>query len=447
MIRAFFAVCICLVLGAFLYQEISSGSGYILISLGDTRVEMSFWMGVFLLLASSITLIVVYVLGRVLLRLIFTGTVQVARIGRFQRGEKFAQRQTARGLIEFIEGNWKQARKHLLSAAKRTEFPMINYLAAARSTYELGNDEEALDLLHKAETSSADSGLAVALTQARMLLVNKKYEQCLANLERAKKIAPQHPVVLELLQQTYVLLQDWKSLKALIPELRKSKIMSAKDFMQLEKTLYSDLLKQAGEKARRQSPEEAFATLAGEWDGFPTDVRKQVEIIESYISLLAENNNEQKAESLLRKELNRQWDDRLVVSYGRLEGRDAKKQLVIAESWLKGRPGSDSLLLTLGRLCLRNHRWAEAHEYFDGSLKLKNNPETYAELARLLAHMGDHKLSTDYYQRGLLMTTKALPNLPMPASTEFGGSDNPTESSSTSLKTQAASSSESTTVQ
>lgn len=248
-----------------------------------------------------------------------------------------------------------------------------------------------------------------------MLLSDKKYERCIANLERAKKIAPHHPVVLDLLQQTYVLLEDWRSLKKLLPDLRRYKILSEPALAALELRLHRALLLQAGEKARRLTEGDATAVLKAEWDAVPRPYRRQVEVVKAYAEQLISVGNESAAESALRKELNHEWSDALIALYGRVQGKDVKRQLLIAENWLKERPGNADLQLALGRLSLRNEQWNRAREYFESSLKLQKSPETYAELARLLAHLGEHQSSTEYYQRGLSLTTTGLPNLPLPS--------------------------------
>lgn len=408
--RLFFLICLSLIAGAFVFQQTADGSGYVLISIGNISVEMSFWTAVFLLLASLLALFLLVRVVAGIFHLITGGAHRVR-----SASSKAVQRRTARGLIEFIEGNWKQARQHLLKSANRAEYPLINYLAAARSSYELGNEQEAFELLHKAEQSSPDNGLAIALTQARMLLAAKKYEQCMANLERARKIAPTHPVVLDLLQQTYVQLGDWRSLQRLLPDLRRYNILREDQLKSLELQVHEALLVKAGNKAKLQSLNEGITSIDGEWQSIPAQLRKLPAMQTVYIEQLLKIGAEANVESHLRKELKRNWHEPLVAIYGRVEGRDVKKQLLLAEHWQQERPGNAVLLLTLGRLCLRNKEWARAREYFESSLKLRKDPETYAELARLLAHLGEHQKSTEYYQHGLLMTTAGLPELPMPA--------------------------------
>src|SRR5690606_40238368 len=102
------------------------------------------------------------------------------------------------------------------------------------------------------------------------------------------------------------------------------------------------------------------------------------------------------------------WSDSLVGIYGRVAGRDLNKQILVAEHWQQERPGNATLLLTLGRLCLRKGEWDRARGYLENSLKLRKDPETCAELARLLAHQGEHEEASHYYQQALQMTDTRL---------------------------------------
>ncbi|GAB1255661.1 heme biosynthesis HemY N-terminal domain-containing protein [Aurantivibrio plasticivorans] len=407
--RLFLLIVASLFAGAFLFQKISEGSGYVLIALGNTRVEMSFWV--------ALALIILLVLLSILVWWLIARSWRIVSLGGKTlgvRSNRWVQQRTAKGIINFIEGNWTLARKHLIRSAPRADYPLINYLAAARSSYELGNTQEAFDLLHKAERSSPDSGLAVALTQARMLLVGQKYEQCLANLERAKKIAPDHPVVLDLLQQTYLRLEDWSALKAIIPELKRYDVMDEHALYDLERKLYLSSLIEVANKAEFQNREAGGARLKKEWDAIPSALKKDVSVIVLYVEKLQLMDMGQEAFRILRHALKQNWHNQLINLVGRVNSADPKKQLLVAEGWLKERPGDAMLMLTLGRLSLLNQQWTQAKEYFESSLKLEKSAETYAELGRLCGHLGEYEQSSNYYQASLGLAADALPALPMP---------------------------------
>jgi len=405
----FLLLCVFLVGGGSLYNLVENDSGYVLIVWGNYSIEMSIWFALIAVVAATV---LIYLTVRLLLgsaRGVSNATKSVLGYNA-----RVAEQRTIQGLLYFIEGNWSLAKRHLVKSAKKTQTPIINYLAAARSAYELGDEQEALQLLHKAENSADNSELAVALTQARMQLANQQHEQAVATLERASDIARDHPMVLELLQQAYVTLSDWPSLKALMPRLRRYRVGTDDQRQQLEMKLYREWLADVIEQSSRLADDEKLPSIRQCWQQVPDEHRSDELLVSSYVAQLMAFGDYDEAERLLNKSLRKQWFDRWVDLYGLLNCNDSKKPLLFAEGWLKARPNNGSLLLALGRLCLRNQQWGRAREYFENSLAQQPRPETYAELARLLAHLGEHKASTDLYQQGLLLTAHTLPKLPQP---------------------------------
>ena len=116
----------------------------------------------------------------------------------------------------------------------------------------------------------------------------------------------------------------------------------------------------------------------------------------------------------MRKSLRSHWQAEVVLAYGLLPGDDFQPRLETAEHWLQKHPGDSALLLTLGRLCLRQQVWGKAQEYFEASVKAGAGREAYGELARLLSHLGKHSLSQQAYQQALQLDAANLPELPQP---------------------------------
>jgi len=260
--------------------------------------------------------------------------------------ESRARKLTARGLMDFIEGNWQQAQRKLAQSANQSGTPVINYLAAARSAYELGDQNSALKLLHKAEQSDPQSELAVALAQARMQLMAQSYEDCLATLERVKRKAPQHPMVLDLRRQVYLALGDWPALKALLPSLGAYGPQSPEALEQLTREVYTALLQQAGKEAQGLSSEQPRERLTRAWRDCPAKLRQQPLLVAAYARQLNANGRFTEAEKLLRKHLQKNLDPALVHTYGLTPGPDPHQQLSLPETWLKKHPENPGLLST-----------------------------------------------------------------------------------------------------
>ncbi|MCV6614056.1 MAG: metal-dependent phosphohydrolase [Cellvibrionaceae bacterium] len=394
---------------AYLDYLVKHDTGYVLIAFGQYSVEMSFWF--------TVALIILLVLVVRLTTKISKGSVNLMKKGTglvLFGSAGAAQKRTEKGLVEFLEGDFKAARKDLIKTAHNVQAPLLNYLAAARSAHELGDDEQASELLLKAEEVASEDSLAIILTQARIQFSGKKYEQCVATLEKARKLAPRNVLVLEYLRNVYVELEDWESLERMLPELERHKIGTQQERIAMSDKLYLALIALAGEQASRLQSKNAIARLQEVWEDLPRSVTKRPAMVSAYVNQLRRFEGDAIAEHLLRRQLQKHWDDELVNLYGLVAGEDLDRQLIQGENWLKQRPADAALLLALARLSLRNELWGKAKEYFESSIKQKQNPAACAELGRLLAAMGEHELSTKYYQQGLLSTTSRLPELPMP---------------------------------
>lgn len=406
MIRGFILFCVFLILGAGIYQVIEKGdSGYLLIVWGKVSIETSLW---FACLALLVVLFLWWFCGA-LFRGSFRG-LMIAKQKMFDLADDKAQKNTTDGLIDFIEGDWSSARRRLTRSASKAQAPIINYLTAACSAYEMGEEQKALELLHKAESSTERGGLAVAITQARMQLSNKQYEQALATLERASSIRSEHPVVLSLLQQVYVELKDWNSLEALLPRLARYNICSETERQHLEQMLNQERLNEAIKRHKSSSDTEKKSALNDVWFNIPSHFYQDKTILSTYASQLMALGEHDEAEKILSSGLNKHWYGQWVDLYGFLIPSDEKKLLKNAEKWLSKQPKSANLLLTLGRLCILNNQWGRSVDFFEQSLAIQKRPETYAELARVLDYIGETEKSVNCYKQGLMAATTVLMN-------------------------------------
>lgn len=414
--RLLLLLLLALLAGAGVFYFFEGHQGFVMLVMGQTSITLNIWFALLLLVA---------VVALVWLSLwLWRGGVRLTN-GLFGNtllgGANRARRRTSRGLIEFIEGNWKTARRQLLLAAPRAEEPLINYLAAARCASEIGDEKQALQLLHQAESVAPQSALAIALTQARMQLLHNKYEQCAATLQRAREQAPRHPVVLDLLAKVYRALQDWDALEQLLPSLSRYQVISDEALAVLTEELYVNLLRSTVDKELQQNPQNATKQLHQVWQRLSREQQKNTVIFASYVTQLQRVGDDVAAEIVLRKGLHKHWSNAAVLVYGLVQGENLAKQLRTAEGWLQEHPSDAALLLTLGRLSLRNQLWGKARDYFESSLRQEKQAQTYAELARLLANLGEQQLSAECYQQGLLMTAQPLLDLPQPAAKTQAG--------------------------
>lgn len=377
--------------------------GYVLISYGLYSVETSVWIALGLLAA---VLLLLYLLVSLLRRVLRNSS----RLGHWfsSRGQRRSHLQTTQGVIAYAEGNWAAAQKTLSKAARHSDTPLVNYLLAARASFELGDTLQTQQLLQRAKSSAADADVAVELLQAEMQIRAGRLEESLATLTRIRRNSAKHPYVLRLLKTVYSELADWQGLVDILPELEKFRLVEKTELAALEQQAYCLMLQEAARASQ------AASALEQAWGRVPRHLLRDQRLLSVYVKLLIKAGDEAGAEALLRKQLKQQWQSELVDLYGRVAGADVAKQLLQAESWLKERNNDARLLLALGRLALRNQLWGKAREYFETSLKLDSSAEVCAELARLLAGLGEHEKSNRYFQQGLQLFNHALPALPLP---------------------------------
>ncbi len=409
--RLLLLLLLALLIGAGLFRLLDSTTGFIMLVVGHTSITVSIWVGLALLVAAILLL---WLLSRLLRGSWHLGNQVLS--GALFGGKGRAQRRTMRGMLAFIEGNWPAARRLLLLGAPRAETPLLNYVAAARCAAELGDQQQASQLLHLAATAAPTEVLTVALILARIQLQHQHYEQCVATLERVRKLAPKHPVLLNLLVSAWRALPDWAALAQLLPLLKRYRAISIEEYRALVEEVYVNLLGQVVDNALQADRSSAATQLNTCWRGLTRAQRQQPAVLNSYVTQLRRIGDETTAEAVLRKSVGTQWGSAAIIAYGLVQGDNPQQQLRVAEDWLKDRPTDAELLLTLGRLSLRNQLWGKARDYFDRSLQQKKLAETYAEQARLLANLGEHQLSAENYQKGLLLQVQRLPDLPQPMS-------------------------------
>ena len=221
---------------------------------------------------------------------------------------------------------------------------------------------------------------------------------------------------MKLLKQAYYRVNDWQALAKLLPQLKKQKVVPDDQLRQLELQSFEALFEQAYSNGRGLSTlDERIRPATKIWNDLSSAQRRDPVMIHRFAQCLTQLGAEEKAAILLRENLTRNYSADLIQLYGKIRDKDIGKQLLFAESLLNERPNDADLLLTLGRLALRNELWGKAREYFEASLRLSRRIDTYNELGRLLAHLDDHENSTRYFQEGLLLAADTVVDLPMPA--------------------------------
>jgi len=403
MMRLFAIVLLALLGATALAHFLLRDPGYILIDYGNTSIETSLWVGLFLLI---VFFAVLY--GSLRLIALFVSERGKTRRWWLQKRSRRAHNAQLDGVLAFVEGRFEQAQKALASSAANAEKPMLNYLLAARASHALGDAAKTAEYLHHAEQIAGENNTAVLLAQADLQLQSQQHGDALATLTKLKQRSHKNPVMLRQLAQVYRELKHWQQLLALGPALKKSKLYSANELHVLLKEAAIGLLNENAVAT------DALPYLRKLWNDIDGNLKTDVDVALNYSRHLRSTGALTDAEAVVYNALKKQWDDRLIHEYGLTAANDTAKQLQRAEAWLDERPSNAALRLCIGRLALRNELWGKAREQLEASQKLAANTEVLAELGRLYAQMGDERASAESYRQGLLLSAPPLPSLPMP---------------------------------
>ena len=395
--------CFLLLFTGWLIYQIQQDDSYFLLVVGDTSIVVNLWLalGVFVLGLLLIGLCIAIINGSI------KGVFSTHRkfVGR---GEKNMQSNSTQGLIAFVEGDWPLAHRKLVASVKNIPMPIINYLAASRCAHEMGDEQEAMQLLNQAEKCSGSNALAIALMRARMQMTRQHFDQALAILVPIEKVNPRHEAVLTLLKTIYIALKNWTALKKLLPKLHAENIGTLEERYNLEQTLCQETVKENVAKNKALSNEQRVQLLEGCVDNLPAHFRKNNLILTLFIDTLIKLTAFDKVEKILAKNIDREWNETWVQQYGLLPYSNSEAALVQAESWLKQKQDSAVLYLTLGRLCLQNKQWGRAKDFFVSSIGVKPMVEAYAELARLQNHLSEEDESHQSYKEGIVIAAGSL---------------------------------------
>lgn len=304
-----------------------------------------------------------------------------------------------RGMLAYTEGRWRLAERSLTRHVKHAETPLLNYIYAAFAAQHQGNVRQRDYYLRKALKAAPNAGIAIGLTTAQLLLDQAQQAQALETLKQITLEAPDHPQANYLLAQLYWDTQAWWELRAILPNLRKNaNLQNDQRFRQLEIQVYTHLLESCDAKVAT-----GVADLRNAWNWIPKAHQERPDVVYLFCKKLAQSGAVQEAEQLLRKTIQKHWDDRLVRLYGSLSGADANAQLKTAEQWLKGREKDPELLLCVGRLSFRVQLWGKARSYLETSVLMRPSADAYKELAALLEKLDDKKSALEYYRTGLTL--------------------------------------------
>ncbi len=386
-------------LGAVLLGAVAdSSSGYMVITLSDWIIGASMTFSITLLL---IFFILFYLLLRSINKII--ALPEGLRKWRSYRHQHKAERYLTQGLASMTEGRWKQAENEFLNSAKYGRSPQVNYLLAARAAQEQALLNKRDEYLRLARRANFNTALTVGITRAELQLHCRQNEQALATLRELFAKQPKQARVVRLLVDACRRLGAWDLMLPVLAQAGKTQSLDKENILARQLDAYAGLLIAAGNKGDGKE-------LTRVWYAIPSKLRKQVSLIDAYVTQRLRLGDAADCDELLLSTLKHDWDRALVRLYGLIATNNSAAQLARMERFIKSHAHDPVLLLTLGRLSIKNKLWGKAKNYFEASIAIELNPETCYELATLYDREENKEAAIKYYHMGLGLAA----NIPEP---------------------------------
>lgn len=364
--------------------------GYVLITIHHWAIESTFWVAAAALLIFMIVLNMVGTMIKNILSLPKHWQEWCQHL-RFNR----AQAKTKRGLIEFSEGHWKVAKKHLIAAAPNVDLPLVNYLTAARAAEKMGDHILRDQYLHQAQEAAPDATIAIELTQAQLQVDNQEWDEALKTLDALQIIAPDHPVVLQLYLKVYQTVHNWPALIAILPKIKASNTLSDAELYSIKKNAYMAMLQTNLETQDQPSSSDIKTAI----QNLPKDIKHDPDIIAWYSRYLINTHQDRTAEKVIREYLKTTQNEDLIALYGHI-GTDYAR-IPFIESLVQQAPNSATLHLCLGQLYGAKQVWGSARMHLETSIQLHPTPRAYHDLGKLLETLDKQAEACQMYRLGL----------------------------------------------
>ncbi|MEO8039184.1 MAG: heme biosynthesis HemY N-terminal domain-containing protein [Betaproteobacteria bacterium] len=346
-------------------------TGYVLLALPDRRIELS-------LNLAAILIAVGFVAAYFALRALFLALRLPAEARRFQGRRRFDKGRAAfmEALQAYFEGRFGRAERSAAMALGAGEAPILSAVIAARAAHEMRAFEKRDRYLAQAEADNADENYLRLITQAELLLDERRHHDGLAVL---KQLGAGHTAAIRLELKAQQLARNWDRVLTLLPQLENKRVFDPVVIAQLRRTATAENLKRVALDVRQ---------LREAWERLPSDLKRDPVVARTAAEGFASLGSGVDTHRAIETALEDQWDAQLVALYPECPGGDIRDQIQRAERWLPAHPRDAVLLLALGRLCAQAGLWGKARNYFEASLAVEPSHMAHLELAQLAERAG-----------------------------------------------------------
>ena len=373
------AVALSLILG--------SNNGYVLLVAPPYRIEFS-------LNLLAVLLVVGFASLHGSLRLVqYTMQLpQVVRKFKQAQRQKEAHQSLLEGLHALVEGRYGKAETAAARALELGEDAGLSALVAARAAHRMKHRAKRDFYLGEAERLAPEAAIARLLTQTELLLDGRQYAEALQPLQQLERIEPGYAPALKLLLKVHQRMGNWEQVLATVTRLEKCGAIEPVHRRQVQYHAHQQLLERHAGNAE---------DLLAYWKRIPEADRLQTQMARLAARHFNAAGDGASAAQAVEMSLTKTWDSDLAGVYGDCAGKDAHRQLQQAEFWLKDHFADAGLLLSLGKLCLRQELWGKAQSYLEASISVAPGSAAHRALAMLLEKRGQQAAAYQHYQQSL----------------------------------------------
>ena len=373
------------VLGALLWQRFAIDQGQVIISLHGTTYITTVTKALLMLGVALFVLWMVLWLLRLPFRM------------WGQHRNKQARVRMAGGMLALHEGRWARAEKLLVQASDDPTMRLPARLGAAQAAQARG-DTASVER-HLQATGREPNDSAIALARADTLLTAGHAQDAIAILDAATQKNPLSPRGLLLRTRALIASRRAGEAYSTLGALKSAQALSPSQHALLEAELAEQSLREA----------DNANALADRWDRLLVSLRTRSEVVSAYAHRAVELGMEDAAASAIYLALKNQWNDALVLQFGRIPpGRIAATQpnarLLTAETWLRAHSDSPALGVTLGRLYREQRQWGKAEDSLHRAIAQGAGTDAWEELGNVYVDQKDDANARLCYANALRAT-------------------------------------------
>lgn len=376
-----------LVLLAVIGLSIFAGNndGYVLIVRPPYRFELSFNL-----------LIALMLLGFFLLYLLLRAFDYARRLPASVKAYKEEQRRRAGrsalrdALHTLAAGHYQAAEKSAARALELGEDAGLSALLAARAAHKARRQPQRDFYLAEAERLAPQTALARLLLQAELLLDDRQYQRALQVLQQLQRIEADHAPALRLALKIELHLGHWPQVLALLQQLEKQEALEFWQIKQYRQQAYVQMFARCGDD---------LGQLHETWKKLPVAEQHNPRIAQAAARAFIAAGDGSQASRVVEASLAGHWDGALAELLGDCVSGDAMGQLQRAEYWLTQQPNDAGLLLSLGKMCLRQQLWGKAQSYLEASIGIRPGAAAHHVLATVLEARGEQQAALHHYRQ------------------------------------------------